>query len=162
MKRKNVGAGAGFCFFFIVIAVVVTIFYMHRDDLGGYSFTHTRLIHDRGIAEYDSSSIVAFPIKGDYSETIGKDVYYYDKSGELKKDSLISVSLPDGQFVVSDGAHSMDKFLGVPDGGCTIFGSLLDFLTSEAVFIFLILIPGILCVLYEIYVFIMSFRQEKQ
>ena len=162
MKRKDIGVGAGFCFLFIVIAIVVTIFYMHRDDLGGYSFTHTRYIHDRGIAEFDSSAIVSFPIKGDYNDNIGKVVYYYDKSGELKKDNLISISLADGKFVVSDGEHSTSKFLGIPEGGVAILGSLIDFLTSETVYIFLVLIPGILCVLYEIYVFIMSFRKENQ
>ena len=161
MKDKYKGSGTGFCIVFIILAIVVTVFYNHRDDLG-YKFSKHYYIHDSGIMEYSGSSIASFPIKGDYSNLINRDVYYYDNSGTLKKDRLLSISLPDKKFIVSDGEHPTDKFLGQHTGGVPIVGSLLDFFTEKTLYIFAVLIPGLLCAAYICYGIVISFLPEKK
>lgn len=160
MKDKYKGSWTGFCIVYIIIAIAVTVFYNHRDDLG-YKFSKHYYIHDSGIMEYSSSSIVSFPIKGDYSNLINRDVYYYDNSGALKKDRLISISLPDKKFNVSDGEHPTDKFLGQPTGGVPIVGLLLDFFSQKYLYVLVILIPGILCGVYLIYETAKGYMPDK-
>ena len=161
MKSKYRGTGSGLCIFFIAIAILVTIFYQHRDDLG-YKFNRHYYIHDSGIMEYSSSSLVSFPIKGDYSDLVGKDIYYYDDSNTLKKDKLVAISLADGKFTVSDGEHNTSKFLGIASSEILLVGSILDFFTQKTLYIFAILIPAILCACYVLYSFIMSFVDNKK
>ena len=161
MKDKYKGTGSGLCIFVVALVIAVTIFYKHRDDIG-YKFTHYYYVHDSGIIEYSSSSLSAFPISGDYSNLIDRDVYYYDESNTLKRDRLISISLPAGKFVVSDGEHDTKKFLGQPTGGVPMVGSLLDFLTDNTFYVIMVLLPGGLCVVYVLYSFIMSFVDDKK
>ncbi len=161
-KRKGIIVGSGFALVFIIFAVIVTIFYNHRIEEGKYKFAHTLYVHDKGIAEYSDSAIVSFPIKGDYSDLINKEVYYYDASNSLKRDKLVSISLPNKVFVVNEGEFNTDKFLGKPSGGFNLFGSVLDFFTDKTVYIWGILIPGILCILYEIFAFVLSLLSEKK
>ena len=161
MKRQYVGAWTVPCLIFIIFAVVVTIFYQHRVDTGRYKFGHTYYIHDKGIAEYSSSSLVSFPIKGNYDDLIDKEVYYYDSSDALKKDKLVSISLSTKKFSVDGGEYDTSKFLGVPSSGIPLAGSVLDFFGDKLVYICGALIPGILCILYELYAIFMSFRKDK-
>ena len=161
MKRKYNGALSGVCLFFIIVVIIVTVFYFHREDSGKYKFAHHYYIHDSGIAEYSSSSLVSFPIKGNYSDIVNEEIYYYSDNS-LKKDKLSDISVSTKSFTVSDGAHNMNDFLGKPSSGILFAGSVLDFLTEKTVYIFAILIPGILCVLYELYAIVMSFIKEKK
>ena len=160
MNKKRVGSLSIICFVFIILAIVISLFYFHREEDGKYKFSRTYYIHDKGIGDYSSSALVSFPIKGDYTNLIGQDVYYYDNNN-LMKGNLVSISPQDKRFVIGDSEYNIDNFLGAPSNGYPVFGSVLDFVTDKTVYICGILIPGILCILYEIYAFIIGFKEEK-
>ena len=149
MEHKYSGAWSGVCLVFIILAGIVTLFYYHRVDSNKYKFNSTYYVHDNGIGDYSQSSLVSFPIKGNYSDLVGKDVYYYD-GNLLKKDNLIDISLSTKKFTVSNGEHDISNFLGKPSGGIPLVGSILAFLTGKTVFIYAVVIPGILCIIYEL------------
>ena len=118
-------------------------------------------VHDRGIAEYSSSTLVGFPVKGNYDDLIDKEVYFYDNK-DLKKGKLSSISLNRGNFKIGDEEFDIKGFLGRPSGGIPVLGSVLEFLTIKVVYICGILIPAILCLAYIVYNSIASAMEDKK
>ena len=160
MKHKKVGAWSGFCIVFIILAIIITVFYFHRDERGDFKFSHTKYVHNAGISEYSNSSMVSFPIKGDYSNLVNKEVYYYE-SNNLRRGNLSSISLQSGKFMIDGTEHNTTDFLGQPSGGILILGSVLGFLTEKIDYICGILLPGILCLIYEGFAIYISLKEEK-
>ena len=76
--------------------------------------------------------MVSFPIKGDYSNLVNKEVYYYE-SNNLRRGNLSSISLQSGKFMIDGTEHNTTDFLGQPSGGILILGSVLGFLTEKIV-----------------------------
>jgi len=159
MKYRKVGGYVGVCIFYLIITGIVALFYTHKTDLGEYKFNNYRFLIGNEISEYSSSSLVAFPIKGDYSDLVNQDVYYYDNNA-LVKGKLTYISLSEGRFKIDDIEHNRTDFLGRPSFGIVAFGSIMNFLTIKDVFISMLVLAG-LCVLYLLYVIINSFSKKK-
>ena len=162
MKNKYRGNGLPFCIVFLAFAIAISLFYQHREELGKYKFAHHYYIHNEGIMEYSSSAIVSFPIKGDYSDLVGKTVYFYDNNKSLNKGELVSISLSDKKFVIGDTEYDTSNFLGEASGGVGVLGSVIDFLTTKSVYLWGIIVPSILCILYGVYVVIIRMKEDKK
>ena len=148
--KKYRGGYTGICIAWIVIAILVTFFYTNRSSDGIYQFGGSKFVHNRGIAEYGSSALVVFPVKGNYDDLLNKPIYYFDNK-TLKSGYLTEISPSRGNFKIGDEEFDMKGFLGQPSNGFNLLGDILEFLTMKEVYICAIMIPAVLCVGYIVY-----------
>ena len=147
---------------YVVLAIFVTKFLLDRNDFGVYELGDSYYMYNSSIVEFNKTSLVHFEKKGDYGNLVGEEVYYFNNDKILKKDELLSFSKDDKSFTVQSGEYGLENFLGKPDRGYFLLGSLLGFFTTKAVYLCLIIIPVFILLVYEVYLLFVYIKKDKK
>ena len=146
---------------YILIALFSTVALLARNEHGVFEVKNSYYICDEIIKEYDGSSLVRFAKNVDYEKYVEEEVYYYNKENKLSYSKVESYDKEKDLFTIDGKTYEKSFILGKPDKAYQIIGSIINILTSRAIYFVFVIIPILGLFIYEIYLFVEYVSHNK-
>ena len=146
---------------YIIVVLLITKTLLDKNENGVFDTKNYYYLCNEKISEYDKSSLVRFDKKVDYEKMVDTDIYYFDDDNNLQNGKLVAYDKENEIFTVGDVSYKKDKLLGKADKGYQFIGTLLNVLTSRVVYLILFIVPVLILLVYELYLFIKYCFRDK-